>query len=318
MLCYLRDDMNREKINPNLILPEGTQVVTLVEIRDHGGAASRRSGAVGKITKSPTDNSHAYVVEFPDGNTASLHRQEIAIRKQVQSIVFDNPNAALVDRELHEHVIYRCIVGSRAYGLDRESSDVDRRGIYLPPANMHWSLYGIPEQIENSETDECYWELQKFLVLALKANPNVLECLYTPIVETATELAQELLDNRKVFLSKLIYQTYNGYVISQFRKLEADIRQHGEPKWKHVMHLIRLLLSGIEVLKEEAVMVQVDQYKDQLLSIRAGEQDFERVNKWRLDLHKDFDNAFETTKLPDRPDYEWTDAFLIEARKSMV
>ena len=310
--------MNREKLNPNLILPEGTQVVTLVEIRDHGGKACRRPGAVGKIVKSPTDNNHSYVIEFPDGNTASLHRQEIAIRKQVQSIVFDNPNAALVDRQLHEHVIYRCIVGSRAYGLDSESSDVDRRGIYLPPANMHWSLYGIPEQIENSDTDECYWELQKFLVLALKANPNVLECLYTPLIETVSDLAQELLDNRKVFLSKLIYQTYNGYVISQFRKLEADIRQHGEPKWKHVMHLIRLQLSGIEVLKEEAVMVGVDQYRDKLLSIRAGEVSFEKVNEMRLALHKEFDAAYESTKLPERPDYEWADEFLIKARKAMV
>ena len=311
--------MNENKaVNPNLILPEGTQVVTLVEIRDHGGVALRRNGAVGKIIKSPTDNCHSYVVQFPDGATASLHRQEIAIRKQVQSIVFDNPNAALVDRELEKHIIYSCIVGSRAYGLEQESSDVDLRGIYLPPARMHWSLYGVPEQIENREDDECYWELQKFLVLALKANPNVLECLYSPLTEIETELSKELLDNRRVFLSKLVFQTYNGYVISQFRKLEADIRQHGEPKWKHVMHLIRLLLSGITVLNEGAVLVEVDQYKDKLLSIRAGEVDFEEVNAWRLELHKEFDSAFESTGLPERPDYEWADKFLVKARKSMV
>ena len=33
--------------------------------------------------------------------------------------------------------------------------------------------------------------MQKFLVLALKANPNVLECLYTPLVETATRGDQQ-------------------------------------------------------------------------------------------------------------------------------
>src|SRR5205823_8536634 len=99
---------------------------------------------------------------------------------------------------------------ARAYGLDTEESDTDRRGVYLPPAELHWSLYGVPEQLENAATEETYWEIQKFLTMALKANPNILECLYTPIVEQATPLAREMLDMRQSFLSKLVYQTYNG------------------------------------------------------------------------------------------------------------
>jgi uncharacterized protein len=51
----------------------------------------------------------------------------------------------------------------------------------------------------------------------------------------------ELPPNRKRFLSKLIYQTYNGYVMSQFKKLEQDLRALGEIKWKHAMHLNQLL-----------------------------------------------------------------------------
>ena len=70
----------------------------------------------------------------------------------------------------------------------------------------------MPEQLENEATQEVYWELQKFLTLALKANPNVLECLYTPLVEHAGAMAQRLLEQRSIFLSKLVYQTYNGYV----------------------------------------------------------------------------------------------------------
>jgi predicted nucleotidyltransferase len=98
--------------------------------------------------------------------------------------------------------------------------------------------------------EEVYWELQKFLVLALKANPNVLECLYSPLIETKTELAEDLLSHRDAFLSKLVYQTYNGYVLSQFKRLEQDLRSSRDIKWKHAMHLIRLLLSGITVLRE--------------------------------------------------------------------
>ena len=180
---------------------------------------------------------------------------------------------------LFERVIYRCVVGSRAYGLDDAESDTDRRGIYLPPAELHWSLYGVPEQLENEDTQEAYWEIQKFLILALKANPNVLECLYTPLVETQTPLAEELLPMRSSFLSRLVYQTYNGYVMSQFKKMQADLRNQGQVKWKHVMHLIRLLISGIDVLREGYVPVRVDEHREQLLAIKRGEMPW---RKWSL------------------------------------
>jgi hypothetical protein len=42
------------------------------------------------------------------------------------------------------------------------------------------------------------------------------------------------------------------------------------------------------------------------------------VNDWRLRLHLDFDHAFATTQLPERPDYEQANTFLIQARQSMV
>jgi predicted nucleotidyltransferase len=89
--------------------------------------------------------------------------------------------------------------------------------------------------------------VQKFLTLALKANPNVLQCLYTPLVEMVTPLAEELLAMRVMFLSQFVYQTYNGYVMSQFKKLEQDLQNRGAIKWKHAMHLLRLLWSGITI-----------------------------------------------------------------------
>jgi predicted nucleotidyltransferase len=67
------------------------------------------------------------------------------------------------------HVIYRCVVGSRAYGLEGEDSDTDRRGIFLPPASLHWSLAGMPDCVTDPETQDCYSELKPFLVLATTA-----------------------------------------------------------------------------------------------------------------------------------------------------
>jgi uncharacterized protein len=302
-------------MNPNLILPVGTQVVSRIEVKNTLNNILCVQGAVGVIIKAPTDNSHGYRIRLSNDTEITLHRHEFTIRKHFQKEGLQGD--ILGELNLYDYVIYRCIVGSRAFGLDDENSDTDRRGIYLPAAEIHWSLYGIPEQLENHENQECYWELQKFLILALKANPNVLECLYTPLREIVTPIAQELLEQREMFLSQLVYQTYNGYVMSQFKKMEQDLRNQGQVRLKHAMHLIRLLLSGITILKEGFVPVKVEDYRSELLAIRQGEMSWDEVNKWRLSLHQEFDQAFQNTSLPSRPNYEKVNNFLIQSRKKM-
>jgi predicted nucleotidyltransferase len=303
---------------PQWIFPVGTHVVTRTEVRDARGEVVCPAGAVGKIVKAPVDSTHAYRVLLPDGREVSLHRQHLAIRKHVQQEDLADAKPRDVEDELYHRVIYRCIVGSHAYGLAGEGSDIDRRGFYLPPADLHWSLFDLPEQLENLETEETYWEIRKFITMALKANPNVLECLYTPLVEHSTPLADGLIAGRSAFLSKLIYQTYNGYVMSQFKRLEQDVRVTGAPRWKHAMHLIRLLLSGTTALREGTIPVRVSEHRERLLAIKRGEVPWHEVDAWRLSLHKDFDQAFASTALPDRPDYDWANRFLIQARRSAV
>lgn len=302
--------------NPNFIVPIGTQVVCNVDVKNNAGEMLFAKGVVGIIVRSPVDNTHAYRVRFMDETELMLSRRDFIPRKQFQNPL--EPVNTVDENDLYKRVIYRCITGSRAYGLDNDQSDTDLRGIFLPPADLHWSLYGVPEQLENDERQECYWEMQKFILLALKANPNILECLYTPLIEYQTPLASELLTMREIFVSKMIYQTYNGYVMSQFKRLEHHLQNHGTIKWKHAMHLIRLLLSGILALQERYIPVRVESHRDQLLAIRQGQLPWSEVNAWRIQLHKDFDAAFEGTKLPDRPDYERANTFLVHARRSAI
>lgn len=301
---------------PNPFLSAGTQVVvniTAPEAAELPLEIVAFNGAVGVIVAASADPLGTYGVRFPDGRAAEFYRRQLSVRKHFQLA------EAAEQPDFYQYVIYRCVVGSRAFGLDSASSDTDRRGFYLPTADLQWSFDGVPEQLENKATEECYWELQKFMTMALKANPNVLECLYTPMVELATPLAQELLDRRAIFVSKLVYQTYNGYVISQFKKLEQDIRTHGEIRWKHAMHLIRLLFSGIGVLKTGAVPVWVSgEQRDLLLQIKAGQLKWSEIDRLRLELHKEFDTAFAETSLPDRPDYAAANAFLLRARRAML
>jgi predicted nucleotidyltransferase len=310
----------RERVHnsPNLIYSAGTQVVTTKRVQGADGRVAHPAGAVAIVVKAPLDRQHTYRVRFTDGSETSLRHDNLMLLAAFKERSTDNPAFSGTNRQLFDRVIFRCVIGSRAYGLDDAVSDVDRRGIYLPPAELHWSLYGVPEQLEDDDAQEAYWEIQKFLILALKANPNVLECLYTPIVELATPLARELLDMRANFLSRLVYQTYNGYVMSQFKKMQTDLRNQGRVKWKHVMHLIRLLLSGITVLREGFVPVAVREHREALLAIKSGEMPWEEVEAWRLALHKEFDESFERTTLPEKPDYERANEFLIRARRLSV
>ena len=57
-------------------------------------------------------------------------------------------------------------MGSQAYGLATDESDIDRRGIYLAPVELQWSLFGAPEQFEDDAAQAVYWELQKLLIMA--------------------------------------------------------------------------------------------------------------------------------------------------------
>jgi hypothetical protein len=227
---------------------------------------------------------------------------------------------AQTSEDLRPYVIYVCQVGSKAYGLATEESDDDLRGIYLSPARLHWSLYGLPEQLEavDADKDEVYWELEKFLRLALKANPNVLDTLWTPMVIRADETAEELRTIRRAFLSKHLYKTYSGYVLSQFRRMANAVKHKGTYKPKHAMHLVRLLYSGTAALRTGEIRVDVADHRDELLRIRRGEFSFDEVKQKALDLDKEFQRALDETALPEQPDYARVDNFLIRARRRMV
>lgn len=294
----------------------GTQVVALVEVRGPSDSLVHPRGAVGVVTRTPAVEGENFLVRFPDGFEKALESSQLEVLKHFKDRLGDNTQKT--DFDLEQFIIYRCVVGSRAYGLENDDSDTDRRGIYIAPAELQWSLFGAPEQFEDNGTQSCYWELQKFLTMALKANPNILECLYSPMVEKVSPMGEELLAIRHGFLSQMVFQTFNGYAMSQFKKIEQDIRNHGEVRWKHAMHLLRLLITGAATLRETRVPVKVESHRERLLTVKRGEMLWEEANAWRKELHRDFEHALTETKLPERPDYEAANKYLIRARTEMA
>lgn len=299
---------------PTFIISAGTQVVLKVDKALPDGT-NRPRGSVAVVAESPADNQHAYSLRFADGQTVKAYFRELAIRrKEVED------QLALTDEDLRPWIIYRCRVGSHAFGLAGTESDDDIRGIFLPPARLHWSLFKLPEQLEfaDAEKDEVYWELEKFLKLALKANPNVLETLWTPLVLHTNEVAERLRAIRDSFLSRHLYKTYSGYVLSQFRRMANAQAKTGRYKAKHAMHLIRLLYSGIEALGSGQIRIDVAEHRDELLAIKSGALTFEQAQARALELDRQFQEAYRHTALPEQPDFKGADEFLIWARRRMV
>jgi predicted nucleotidyltransferase len=299
---------------PTFLIPTGTQVVLKVD-RTLPDGGLRPRGSVAIVTDTPDDNSDPYTIRFADGRMLQAHFAELAIRRKEVDDQLTRP-----DEDLRPYIIYRCQVGSRAFGLAGSDSDDDLRGVFLPPARLHWSLYKLPEQIESNASgcDEVYWELEKFLKLALKANPNVLETLWTPKVLEASAVAQELRDLRDAFLSRHVYKTYSGYVLSQFRRMANAFAQSGTYKAKHAMHLVRLLYSGIEALRTGQIRVDVAEHREELLAIKSGAWTFEQARTRALELDSVFQEAYQHTQLPEQPDFQLVDHFLISARRRMV
>lgn len=295
-------------------LPVGTQVVLRVARPDDQGGTSQR-GATGRVSGVTGDG--RYEVRLVDGRGAIATRDQLSLRTayQAEAIEVEQPDG---DRHVLEHTIYAAVVGSRAFGLDTDDSDTDTRGVYVAPTEAFWSLAKPPTHVDGPEPEWFSWEVERFCELALKANPNLLEVLHSPLVVQQTPLGAELVELREAFLSQLAYQTYSGYVLSQFKKLEADFRREGAPRWKHVMHLIRLLLAARTLLREGRLIVDVGTDRERLLAVRAGEHPWAEVERWRLELHEELDRALRTTVLPATPDVARVDNWLKSVRRRSI
>jgi hypothetical protein len=229
-----------------------------------------------------------------------------------------NPSLWLSDN----WVEYEAVIGSRAYGLARKDSDWDLRGWYLPPVHYTLGLTEVPEQVadhrdslapEASEPVEVVWyELKKFIRLALQGNPNILEILWSPQVRRASPLARDLLYIRPIFLSQRLKNTHLGYATEQLTKM----RNHADRPWKHAMHLLRVLLAGISAFETGEILVEIidPAWRETLRQVRAGAVSQEDFDTLHQDLRARFDRAVALKLLPPEPDVLRADQFLIGAR----
>ncbi|MEU5421844.1 nucleotidyltransferase domain-containing protein [Streptomyces sp. NPDC020667] len=216
---------------------------------------------------------------------------------------------------VERHTILSVVVGSRAFGLSTAASDIDRRGVYVAPTAGFWRLLKPPTHVEGPLPEQFSWEVERFCELALSANPNILEVLHSPLVEKRSALGDELRDLAPAFLSRRAHTTFARYAGAQFTKAENRRVREGEPRWKHVMHMLRLMISGASLLESGTPHIDAGPYRERLLAVRRGELSWGEVRTWRDELSVRLDQALAKSPLPEHPDAIRVENWLISVRR---
>lgn len=200
------------------------------------------------------------------------------------------------------------IVGSTAYGLAHEGSDVDRLGLFaVDTVELHGMR--IPKETHvGTKPDITLHEAGKYARLAIKCNPTVMELMWLPedLYETVSPPGYQLIDIRSSFLSAdRVRNAYFGYAVEQFRKLEARNASGSElklPTAKHARHMHRLLIQGLELWRTGRLPLHLGEHVDRVRSF--GEQVADGNTELARTVLTAYEIAFSdhNTVLPTAPD----------------
>ncbi|WP_051705171.1 MULTISPECIES: DNA polymerase beta superfamily protein [unclassified Streptomyces] len=218
------------------------------------------------------------------------------------------------------NVLLSGIVGSTAYGLAREGSDIDRLGLFAAPTAELHGLRRPKESHVSTAPDRTLHEAAKWCRLALGGNPTVMELVWLPdeLYEVRTPLGDELISIRTAFLSaRRVRDAYLGYATQQFRRLEArgdrsfsaDTRGRTA---KHARHLKRLCAQGLELYTTGRLTIRVEDPEEYHAFGERAAADPSAA----LPLLGHYEKAFDSgpTVLPDEPDEAPVEAWLRRVR----
>jgi predicted nucleotidyltransferase len=237
-------------------------------------------------------------------------------------------------RWLPGNVQYETIMGSVAYGVSSDTSDVDVYGWAIPMKedifpHLRGEVPGFGRAVKRFEVyqehhvgdrdalgghgrtwDFTIFGIVRFFALAMENNPNVIDSLFTPAtcVLHCTGVGNLVRENRRMFLHKGAWPKFKGYAYSQLHKLAIKrprgkraelVRQHGFDT-KFGYHVVRLIGEVEQILVEGDIDLQRN--NEQLKAIRRGEWTEERLRRWFAEKESHLERAYAESPLRAVPD----------------
>ena len=219
---------------------------------------------------------------------------------------------------LPDNLCYETMMGSVAYGVSSDTSDMDVYGICMPPKDMVFphlagEIMGFGTQIKRFESWQEHhvaamdksWDFQilgivKFFQLAMENNPNIIDSLFTPrrCVLSSTSIGEYLREHRTDFLHKGSWHKFKGYAYSQLNKIRTKtptgkraelVEAHGFDV-KFAYHVVRLLLEVEQILVAKDIDLERD--REQLKAIRRGEWTLPQLDEWAQTKEKQLEALY--------------------------
>jgi predicted nucleotidyltransferase len=247
-------------------------------------------------------------------------------------------------------VAYETIMGSVAYGVSNDTSDMDVYGFCIPPKeqifpHLAGEIPGFGRQIQRFEQfqqhhiqdadalggtgreyDITIFSIVKYFHLAMENNPNVVDSLFTPVTAVlhTTHIGEMVREKRRIFLHKGAWHKFKGYAYSQLHKMDIKTPQEGSRRKESVdefgydvkfaYHVVRLLDEVEQILNEGDIDLQRN--KEQLKSIRRGEWTQQQVRDFFERREKELEAAYANSKLPHTPDESKIKQLLLDCLES--
>lgn len=241
---------------------------------------------------------------------------------------------------LSDNCSYLTIMGSMAYGVSNDSSDMDIYGFCVPPKNVIFphSVGIIPgfgnqgEKFEqwqehhvksnDKEYDFTVYSIVKYFQLCMENNPNMIDSLFTPrnCVIHSTQISELVRQNRRLFLHKGCYHKFKRYAYAQMSKIQNKANSSNPKRaetiekfgydLKFAYHLVRLLNEAEQILMEHDLDLQKN--NEQLKSIRRGEWTIDELYRYFQEKEKNLEELYVKSDLRIKPDEDALKKLLIE------
>jgi len=186
---------------------------------------------------------------------------------------------------LQGKIIFLTLGGSHAYGTNVEGSDVDVRGCAL---NSRSDILGLTnfEQVIDNATDTTVYSFNKLIPLLLNCNPNVIEMLgcRPEHYVMMTDIGQQMIKNRKIFLSQRAVSSFGGYANQQLRRLENALVHDRLPQPKQEEYMRKAVERAIEDFGSKNPVLPKGAIR--LYTAESSREEYEREVFCDIDLKK--------------------------------